>query len=41
MAGIEQWLADMPEQGREHLTRAGLTTAELVADSVAPEILRG
>ena len=41
MAGIEQWLADMPQQVRDHLTQAGLTTAELVADSVAPEILRG
>ena len=41
MSNLAQWLTEIPEQVKTHLATAGLTTAELVADSVGPEIIRG
>ena len=40
MTGFAQWLSEIPEQVRDHLEAVGLTTAEMVADSVAPEVIK-
>lgn len=40
MSRFDQWVAELPQQVREHLASVGLTSAQRVVDSVQPEYLR-
>ena len=41
MAAFAEWVAQLPQQVREHLCTAELDSAALVVDSVSPQFLAG